>query len=616
MIVYQGTIEEFNNLVLHNQIADKIAENFKKIFHRLNEREYRAWQYSLSILNYSFINAKLKDNYLIIEYQLPYSSSRIDVLLFGKNKNNQESIVILELKQWSNDEIKLSEFNGNIKVNYGNFIKEVPHPSLQVQGYYFYLKDFKKIFEEKDTLLLDGISYLHNYSRLKDKVLFSNEYKELIKKFPIFTKEDSTDLANYLREKLANGMGKIIYERFINSPITPSKKLLDHTSDMINKRQIFNLVEEQITAYNTILKKVKELNKTNKKSVIIIKGGPGTGKSVIALEIMGEMLRQGKKVMHATGSSAFTNTLRKIVGSRAKNLFKFFNSFIDYEENYIDVLICDEAHRIRETSSNRYKKSYLPQIYELLRVAKLSIFFIDEHQIVRPKEKGSIELIKKAVWDYYKIFPDNIPEIELLTQFRCSGSDAYLQWLDNVLKIKQSEFVEFDTKMEFKIFDDPSDMMNEIRKRNKEKPNCARIVAGYCWPWSKPLPDGSLVKDVKIGSFEMPWENKENFWRWATYDEGMEQIGTVYTAQGFEFDYIAVIFANDLVYDPNINDWKAIPENSYDTEVKRNNPNLLRHLKSVYRVLLSRAHKGVYVYFMDKNTENYFRKHLKMMKKS
>jgi DUF2075 family protein len=616
MIVYEGSVEEFNILVSHNQIADKIAENFRKIFHYLNEKEYRAWQYSLSILNYSFINARLKDNYLIIEYQLPYSSSRIDVLLFGKNKYRQENIVILELKQWSNEEVDISEYDGNIKVNYGNFIKETPHPSLQVQGYYFYLKDFKKIFDDRNAPFLYGISYLHNYSKLKDKGILSEKYKEFIKKYPVFTKEDSIDLANYLREKLVYGEGKIVYERFINSPITPSKKLLDHTSKMIYKRQIFNLVEEQITAYNIILKKVKELDKTNKKSVIIIKGGPGTGKSVIALEIMGEMLRQGKKVMHATGSSAFTNTLRNIVGSRARNLFKFFNSFIDCDENFIDILICDEAHRIRETSSNRFKKSNLPQIYELLRVAKISVFFIDEYQIVRPKEIGSIDLIKKAAWDYYKISPEEIPEIELVTQFRCSGSDAYLQWLDNVLKIRQSEFVAFDTKMEFKIFDDPGEMMDEIRKRNKEKPNCARIVAGYCWPWSDPLPDGSLVKDVKIGNFEMPWENKKNFWKWATFDEGMEQVGTVYTAQGFEFDYIAVIFANDLVYDPNVNDWKAIPENSYDTEVKRNNPNLLRHLKSVYRVLLSRAHKGVYVYFMDKNTENYFRKHLKMIKKS
>ncbi|MCX7881581.1 MAG: DUF2075 domain-containing protein, partial [Patescibacteria group bacterium] len=234
------------------------------------------------------------------------------------------------------------------------------------------------------------------------------------------------------------------------------------------------------------------------------------------------------------------------------------------------------------------------------------------YQIIRPEEIGSIEYIKRAAFEYYNIKPDDIPEIELKTQFRCSGSDAYLQWLDHVLKIRESDFVEFDTKMEFKIFDNPSDLLSEIRKRNGEKRNSSRIVAGYCWPWHDPLPDGSLVKDFIIGDFEMPWENKKEFWKWATHEEGMEQIGTVYTAQGFEFDYIGVIFANDLIYDPKINDWVALPENSFDIKLKmKNNTKILKHLKSIYRILLSRAHKGVYVYFMDKNTEEYFRKNLK-----
>ena len=90
----------------------------------------------------------------------------------------------------------------------------------------------------------------------------------------------------------------------------------------------------------------------------------------------------------------------------------------------------------------------------------------------------------------------------------------------------------------------------------------------------------------------------------------MEQVGTVYTAQGFEFDYIAVIFGNDLVYDAKENAWKAVPTRSFDTQVTRGNPNLTEHLKSVYRVLLSRAHKGVYVYFIDQGTRRYFESHL------
>ena len=346
---------------------------------------------------------------------------------------------------------------------------------------------------------------------------------------------------------------------------------------------------------------------------MIVKGGPGTGKSVIALEVMGELLRQGKTVMHATGSSAFTNTLRKIVGTRAKSLFKFFNSFPDAKEHSFDVLVCDEAHRIRETSVNRYtprsRRSGLPQIDELFNVAKLNLFFIDPHQVVRPGEMGSVELIKNAA-KKYGISESEIAEFELTTQFRCSGSDAYLDWIDNLLTIRKVEHPHFDKRMEFRIFDNPEKMMKEIRARNHEKKNSARITAGFCWKWSAPKSDGSLVNDVKLGEFEMPWEKKNEFWKWATDDSGMEQVGTVYTAQGFEFDYIGVIFGNDLVYNTKSQTWDAIPENSHDSQVKRKNPDLTRHLLNTYRVLLSRAHKGVYVYFIDKETEKYFRSKL------
>ena len=614
MILYENTIESFNEDVMQNCIADRAAEKYQAYYKRRpGDSEYRSWVQSLAILNNSFLYAGLKDNHIIVEYELPYSSRRIDVLIFGNDSEGKENIVVMELKQWSNKNVKDSETEGNVIVDYGKFQKEQAHPSLQVQGYHFGLKDFLEIFEKKNAPGLNSCVYAHNYSKEKNADLFLQKFSDVIKTFPLFAKEDASELGRYLKKRLQGGGGKMVFERFAGSKVKPCKKLLDHTSEMINEQQIFNLIDDQITAYNAIIHRAKQLAKVKEKSVVIIKGGPGTGKSVIALEVMGELLRKGKRVMHATGSKAFTETLRKIVGIRAKSLFKFFNSFANIEENSIDVLVADEAHRIRKTSNNRFTRredrSNLPQIDELFKVAKLSIFFIDENQVVRPNEIGNIELIKKTA-QKFGINESDIAEFELKTQFRCSGSDAYLQWLDHVLEIRGSEIRQFDTKMEFRIFDNPLVMMDEIRKRNREKTNSARITAGFCWPWSNPNSDGSLVSDVKIGNFAMPWEKKSQFWKWATDDSGMEQVGTIYTAQGFEFDYIAVIFGNDLVYDFTSKEWKAIPGNSYDTAVKSRNDLLVQHLKNVYRVLLSRAHRGVYVYFMDKATEKYFRSFL------
>jgi uncharacterized protein len=612
MRLYEGVIADFSLAVLENKIADQVASSFENYYrHSVNQSEFRAWQQSFNFLRNSFEHSGLRENKIIIEYELPYSTRRIDVLIFGRGKLENDGVVLMELKQWSNDSVTDCSSEGNVVVDYGRFKKEQAHPSLQVQGYHYDLKDFLTVFGEQPEITLDSCAYCHNYSREGlNPVLFYPKFKKETDEFPVFAKEDVQNLGIYLRERLNQGNGLEVYGRFVTSPIRPSKRLLEHTSQMINKRQIFNLIDDQIAAYNSIMHKARTLSKSVRKSAVIVKGGPGTGKSVIALEVMGELMRQGKTVFHATGSSAFTNTLRKIVGSRAQRLFKFFNSFMVAEPNSIDVLICDEAHRVRRTSNSRYTRrearSNRPQIDELLRVAKLSIFFIDENQVVRPEEIGNIVLIKEAA-ERFSIKNEDIAEFELKTQFRCSGSDAYLQWLDKVLGISDAETVGFDARMQFKIFSTPLEMMEEIRKRNGEKKNSARIVAGFCWPWSKPNSDGSLVADVRIGDFAMPWEKKDTFWKWATDDSGMEQVGTVYTAQGFEYDYIGVIFGNDLTYDATKKKWKSNPQSSHDTQVKRNNPGLTKHLQHVYRVLMSRAHRGVYVHFMDGGTEQHFR---------
>lgn len=613
MRLYEGSVSDFNQAVIQNQIADQIRLSYERYYRRgVSPSEYRAWQQSLIFLKNSFDYTGLTGNKLLVEYELPYSTRRIDALIFGRDSREVDGVVLIELKQWSNENVEDCASDGNVVVDYGRFRKEQAHPSLQVQGYHYDLKDFLTLFGENPQVNLDSCAYCHNYSRLgPNPVIFFPKFAKEIEQFPVFAKEDVQALGTYLKERLSGGSGIEVFGRFITSPIRPSKKLLEHTSEMINKQQIFNLIDDQIAAYNSIMHKAKTLAQNKKKSVVIVKGGPGTGKSVIALEVMGELMRQNRTVFHATGSSAFTNTLRKIVGIRARSLFKFFNSFATVEPDSIDVLVCDEAHRIRRTSNSRYtrreERSNLPQVDELLRVAKLNIFFIDENQIVRPEEIGSIQLIKEAA-ERFGVVSAEIPEFELKTQFRCSGSDAYLQWLDKTLGLTDSEAVNFDARMEFKIFETPSEMMEEIRKKNVEKRNCARIVAGFCWPWSAPNPDGTLVNDVRVGDFALPWEKKDTFWKWATDDSGMEQVGTVYTAQGFEFDYIGVIFGKDLVFDLEAAQWKSNPQNSHDTQVKRKNPDLTKHLQHVYRVLMSRAHKGVYVHFMDQATEQHFRR--------
>jgi len=613
--LYTGSSEQFIQDILENRLADKLREAYETYYYRLaGQQEIVSWTNSLQFVKNVIEYASLKDNMVVVEFELPYSNRRIDCLLFGQGSNKSSNAVIVELKQWS--KVENCDLENEVLTFTGGANRFEAHPSFQAQGYYSYLKDFVEVFGN-DTVNLSAISYCHNYSRSSD-VMFGPKFQAIMKDFPLFAKEDVPALADYLKARLSSGHGLEVFNRFSSSPVGPTKKLLEHTSSMIKGQKVFNLLEDQLAAYYAILDRAKKATKLKSKCVIIVRGGPGTGKSVIALNVIAELLSKGQTVFHATGSAAFTSTLRKIVGSRAASMFKYFISFTNVKENSIDVLVCDEAHRIRAKSVSRFtpkaERTNKPQVEELMEAAKVSVFFIDDYQIVRPYEQGSTDLIRKTAAKYgAELF-----EFELKTQFRCSGSDGYLNWLDNALEIRETAnlMLTEKEKMDFRILSSPQALFEEIRKKNEMTPNSARMAAGFCWPWSNPNPDGSLKEDVVIGDFRMTWEAKNDMKiapgippakLWAYDPNGVSQMGSIYTIQGFEFDYVGVIFGDDLAWDSVRKTWIGKPENSADAAVKRDKQNFIRYAKNAYRVLLTRGMMGCYVYFMNKETENYFR---------
>jgi uncharacterized protein len=615
MKLYTGTSEQFVQDILENKLADKLKTSYEEYYYRLaSPQEVVSWTNSLQFVKNVIEYASLKDNTVVVEYELPYSNRRIDCILFGKGPDALSNAVIMELKQWS--KVESCDLENEVLTFTGGANRFEAHPSFQAQGYYSYLKDFVEVFGN-DTINLCAISYCHNYSRTSD-VMFGPKFQSIMKDFPLFAKEDVKDLAAYLKARLSAGGGLEVFNRFSGSPVGPTKKLLEHTSEMIKGQKVFNLLEDQLAAYYAILDRAKKATKLKSKCVIIVRGGPGTGKSVIALNVIAELLSKGQTVFHATGSAAFTSTLKKIVGNRAANMFKYFISFTNVKEDSVDVLVCDEAHRIRAKSISRFmpkaERTNKPQVEELIEAAKVSVFFIDDYQVVRPYEQGSTDLIRATA----KKYNAELFEFELKTQFRCSGSDGFLNWLDNALEIRETanRMLTKNEKMDFEIFDSPQALYGAIKKKNEEKPNSARMAAGFCWPWSNPNPDGSLVEDVVIGNFRMTWEAKNDMKvapgipearLWAYDPSGVSQMGSIYTIQGFEFDYVGIVFGDDLAWEPEAKKWVGKPENSADAAVKRDKANFAKYAKNAYRVLLTRGMMGCYVYFVNKDTENYFR---------
>ncbi|MBT4684668.1 MAG: DUF2075 domain-containing protein, partial [Candidatus Marinimicrobia bacterium] len=614
MRLYSGTTKQFVEDSYRNQIAEKLKLSFFEQF-RFNpsDSEVRSWQNSLRAISQTLEHTGLSDNGIILEYQLPLTSKRLDVLLTGKDDNNNENAIIIELKQW--DKCANTTSPNEVITFIGGGMREVLHPSVQVGQYHIYLLDTHTVFYDEDAINLSSCSYLHNYHSFEGDELNASKFNAWVTRFPVYTADDVLLLSSFIKEKIGNGQGMDILNKVEQSEYRPSKKLMDHVGNVIKGKKEYILLDEQLVAYDKVFTSAKEGFHNRKKTVVIIKGGPGTGKSVIALNLMADLSLEGFNTHYSTGSKAFTETLRKIVGPRGATQLKYFNSYIDAPFNSLDVLIADEAHRIRKTSNHRFmradQKSNKLQIEELINTAKVPVFLIDDDQIVRPNEIGSVDLIKQ----YAKTLSCEIFEYELEAQFRCAGSNGFVNWINNTLGIKKTANVLWDQNelFDFKVFSSPQEVEDEIRKKAGDGLT-ARMTAGFCWEWSKNLKqDRTLIEDVRIGDYIRPWNAQHNATNlapgipkahhWAYDDGGIDQIGCVYTAQGFEFDYVGVIFGLDLKYSMDKQQWEGFTENSYDHVVKRSGDKFIDLVKNTYRVLLSRGMKGCYVHFMDKDTE-------------
>jgi DUF2075 family protein len=535
-------------------------------------------------------------------------------LITGLSVDKKKEAVIVELKQWE----KTEPGDGDKVVTFvGQRERDVLHPSVQVGNYRQYLSDQLVALHEGETSIrLSACSYLHNYSLEKEDPLFEEKFKAVVAKNPVFSKDDVDKLVQYLNRLIPLGDDGSVIDEVVQSKAKPSKKLLDEIHRVVKEDSRYVLLDEQIIAYNRIVAEVKRSAKTGEKAAVIIRGGPGTGKSVIALNVMGELSRLGHNTHYVTGSKAFTETIRKILGTRGAQQVKFFNSYMAAEAGAIDVMVCDEAHRIRKTSNNMYtkkdKRSKKSQLEELFDASKVAVFFIDDRQIVRPDEIGSSALIA----EFAKTHGIRLYECDLTAQFRCNGSDAFINWVNHTLGIEvtANPFWEASNPYEFKIFGSPEELEKAIHAKVEEKAT-ARMSAGFCWKWSDPDSSGNLLDDVVVGDWKRPWDAKPGAGRlakgippaalWAYDPNGIGQVGCVYTAQGFEFDYIGVIIGKDLIYRSD-QGWVGVKEESCDSMVKRSKDKFVDLVKNTYRVLLTRGMKGCYVYFMDEETRKFF----------
>jgi DUF2075 family protein len=552
-----------------------------------------------------------------IEYSIPQSSKRVDFILTGMNEEKRPCAVIVELKQWQ--AARPTSKDAIVRTRYLHGEKETTHPSYQAWSYAAILEGFNEAVYDGD-IDLKPCAYLHNYPP-PGAPITDTFYGEHISRAPVFLKGEKDKLKDFITRHVRYGDKRAVLYKIENGRIKPSKSLADALVGLLKRQPEFILLDDQKLVFEEVLQKIRRAQDRGK-HVVLIEGGPGTGKSVVAINLLVSTLDSGFTARYVTKNAApravyearLAGTMRR---TEISNLFTGSGSFTQCEEDDWGALIVDESHRLNE-KGGLYGNLGENQILELIRASRCTVFFIDESQKVHLKDIGT----KKAILDWAKKLGAKTTTLELTSQFRCNGSSDFLDWLDQTLQVRatSAEFLD-PAEFDFRVVDSPTELRDLIERKNVER-NRARMVAGYCWGWpSKKSPSAYDIVIPEHG-FKARWNLTQDGSLWLISPNSVKEVGCIHTCQGLEVDYIGVIVGRDL----SVRDGKVLthPEERarHDRSIhglgtlRRTNADAARKvadeiIKNTYRTLMTRGMKGCYVYFEDKDAADYFKSRIK-----
>lgn len=617
MIVYNDTKRQFVDDVRFNVIADKIL----KLIHDRGinagqNAEFASWQNSMNFMRNVVDDREIDDEVRIaIEYNIPLTSKRVDFIISGADNNQRDNIVIVELKQWQKAEKVDDSMHYSVRTYVGNNNRIVCHPSYQAYSYARFISNYSDEVSS-GQIAVNPCAYLHNFSPEFKAVLSDEIYREWYNAAPFFIKNEFKEFSDFVKKFICkkSSRGDLLYN-IENGRLKPTKSLQDSLVSMIKGNKEFTLLDEQAVCMDMCMKTLDQCRKDGKKRTIVIQGGPGTGKSVLAINILMEAINKSMNASYVTKNSApreaFLSLLTKGNAKKVADIKTLFRSpfgLSSCNTNLYDCLIVDEAHRLVKKMYGDWNGEN--QVKECINAALLTIFLLDEDQAITTKDIGSVDEITHwcSVLGSRLI---SVPETKLISQFRCNGSDAYIQFIDNLLQRSQ-ESVDVhleDLNFDFRVFDDPFEFRESLRKMNAVN-NKSRMVAGYCYDWNVKNKRGDY--DIIIGDFTAKWNLAEDK-IWAINEKSFEQVGCIHTAQGLEFDYVGVIIGKDLRFDPIyhrvITDKTAISRDDKSSGIRSADDELARKLiLNTYKTLLTRGQKGCFVYCEDVQLGDYLKK--------
>lgn len=620
MIVYNANKQTFVQDVRSGVIATKILNLIReKGLNAGQDREFASWHNSMKFMRDIVDDSEIDDDVQIaIEYNIPQTSKRVDFIIVGADEKDRENIVIVELKQWSKAEVVDDDMHFSVRTYVANDKRIVCHPSYQAYSYSRFLNNYSQAIHDRNIHLIP-CAYLHNYLPAYKSALSAEIYKEWYTTAPFFIMDEVQQFNEFVKEFVTkkSAHGDLLYQ-IENGRIRPTKSLQDALATMVRGTPVFDLLDEQAVCYDMCIRTMLQCLKDQKKRTILVQGGPGTGKSVLAVNLLMHFITSACNAAYVTKNSAPRQAFLSILSqNKAENIAEISQLFrspfglASVPANSYDCLIVDEAHRLVKKMYGDWNGEN--QVKECINTSLLTVFLLDEDQAVTTKDIGSVQEISKWCEELGSTIIMR-EETKLTSQFRCNGSDAYIQFIDNLLQRKEESIAVplSELNYDFRLFDDASQMRDALREKNAIN-NKARMVAGYCYDWNVKNRRGDV--DIELpGGFQAKW-NLANDKIWAINPRSFEEVGCIHTAQGLEFDYVGVLIGKDLTYDKSsgriVTNKSAISTDDKSSGIRgASEEDARRLILNTYKTLLTRGQKGCYVYCEDEALREYFKKML------
>lgn len=614
MIVYNSTKSGFISDVMSGRIETIVEENFiQKLNRRVAESERRSWANSMKDMclvlqgDYSIHH----DCGVAIEFTLPPTSKRIDFLISGVDEFQKSSVIIIELKQW--EKCERTQLDAIVRTYLGGAVRETIHPSYQAHSYQTTLSDFNEVVYS-GQVSLQSCAFLHNM--VEEEQIRHPHYSSYLTESPVFLKTEMKQLQDYISNSFVQGDDGLALKKIENGRIKPSVALSKEISKILKGNKSFTLLDDQKLVYEKCLEHA--LSYKGRKNVVIVRGGPGTGKSVVAINILVALISKRKNAAYVSKNAAPREVYQdRLFGamtkSRFKTLFLGSGKFMEISEEKYDCLVVDEAHRLNE-KSGLYGNLGENQVKEIIESTNTSVFFLDEDQRVALSDIGSYDEI--SGWANH--FGAQIIDLELKSQFRCSGSDAYMAWLDNTLGIRETAHHFLDgTDYKFEVMSSPTELHDKIKRLNNEK-NSARLVAGYCYRWVSKKDPSAFDLDFPAHDYKAKWNLASHGSTWIENPDSVTEVGCIHTCQGLEVDHIGVIIGKDMIYNNNEVVTNYLERDRHDKTMKGSKKMVKEYgeqaieqldtlIRNTYRTLMTRGMKSCSIWCEDSSLNEYFK---------